>query len=219
MLMAAAMTAAAQSYTITAFNGEHTISEGEVLEVGYEPFVLGGYTWDPVLKVQVEAGTTLTVSAAADADGDIQAQFCGVLAGCTMLKSAATPEVRTNTYDEAANVPLRIDIARSNVLLSAPMDVAISVSDGTITTSFTVRFTNEEQSGIQQVAVNRNIRVSGRTIHYSVDSATNITLYTISGQSAISRRISGSGTLSLAGLPAGVYIYRAGKSTGKLVIK
>ncbi len=215
VLMAAAFVASAQNFTVTAFDGTRTLKDGDVIECGYEESLFG-LDWDPAIEVICNKNLTLTVTANAP-DGN-KIQFCGLTGSCVTLNG--TPETRSNTYPEGTKVPMRLDITGGNVVM--PVDATLKITDGTETVNLTITFCPESQEelGIANVAADGvNIAVKGRTLSFNADSATDLTLYTISGQSAISRRISGHGSLSLTNLPAGVYIYRAGKKTGKLILR
>ncbi|MDE6144919.1 MAG: T9SS type A sorting domain-containing protein, partial [Muribaculaceae bacterium] len=125
-----------------------------------------------------------------------------------------------NVYTAGTKVPMQLDIMNGDIV--EPVNATLKITDGTQTVSITVTFVNEEQTeaGIKNVAANGvAVSLQARTLNFSVDTPAEITLYSISGQAAISRRISGQGSLNLSQLPAGVYIYRAGKKTGKLILR
>lgn len=215
LLMAAAVVASAQNFTVTAFDGTRTLKDGDVIECGYEEGLFG-LTWDPAIEVLCNKNLTLTVTANAPAGNKIQ--FCGITGNCAML--SGTPETRSNAYSEGDKVPMQLDIMSGNIVY--PVDATLKITDGTETVNITVTFSPkaQEELSIADVAADGvKIALKGRTLNYNADSATDLTLYTISGQSAISRRISGHGSLSLTNLPAGVYIYRAGKKTGKFILR
>lgn len=215
LLMAAAVVASAQNFTVTAFDGTRTLKDGDVVECGYEEGLFG-MTWDPAVEVLCNKDLTLTVTANAPAGHQIQ--FCGITGACTMLNG--TPEKRSNAYMEGNTVPMQLDILGGMIV--DPVNATLEITDGTETVNITITFRPEEQEelGIAAVAADGvSVAVTGRTLNFNTDSATDLTLYTISGQSAVSRRISGRGTLNLTNLPAGVYIYRAGKKTGKFILR
>ena len=215
LLMAAAVVASAQNFTVTAFDGTRTLKDGDVVECGYEDGLFG-QTWDPAIEVVCNKNLTLTVTANAPAGNKIQ--FCGITGSCAML--AGTPVTRSNSYNEGDKVAMQLDI--NGGMIIDPVDATLKITDGTETVNITVTFRPEaqEELGIADVAADGiNIAVSGRTLNFDTAAPANLTLYTISGQSAVSRRISGHGSLSLTNLPSGVYIYRAGKKTGKFILR
>lgn len=215
LLMAAAMVATAQNFTVTAFNGTQTLKDGDVIECGYEEGMFGD-TWDPSLVVTCNKNMTLTVTANAPAGNNIK--FCGINGSCAMLNG--TPDVRSNKYTEGSVVPLMLDKTSGEIV--EPVDMTVNITDGAETVNITVTFVNipQEELSIKNLgAKGTKISASGRTLNFSSDSAVNLTLYSISGQSAFSRRISGNGSINLSQLPAGVYIYRAGTKTGKIILR
>lgn len=215
LLMAAAVVASAQNFTVTAFEGTQTLTDGDVIECGYTEGMFGA-TWDPSIVVECNQNLTLTVTANAPAGHKIQ--FCGITGNCAMLNGS--PETRSNVYTAGTKVPMQLDIMNGDII--EPVNATLKITDGTQTVSITVTFVNEEQTeaGIKNVAANGvAVSLQARTLNFSVDTPAEITLYSISGQAAISRRISGQGSLNLSQLPAGVYIYRAGKKTGKLILR
>ncbi len=216
LMMAAAMVATAQNFTVTAFNGTKTLKDGDVIECGYEEGMFGN-TWDPAIDVVCNKNLTLTVTANAPAGNRIQ--FCGLSGNCSMLTGAA--ETRSNTYTEGTTVPMQLDIMNGD--LDEPVNATLKITDGTETVNITVTFMPEAQEDLASIGnvAAKGILVSakGRTLNFSADRAADLTLYTISGQAAITRRINGQGSLNLNHLPAGVYIYRAGNKTGKLILR
>lgn len=215
LMMAAAMVATAQNFTVTAFEGTKTLKDGDVIECGYEEGMFGT-TWDPSIEVLCNKNLTLTVTA--DAPAGYRIQFCGLTGSCAML--TGTPETRSNTYTEGSKVPMQLDIMSGN--LAEPVDATLEITDGTETVHITVTFVPEAQTelAIGNIAAKGiNITAKGRILNFNADRSVDLTLYTISGQAAISRRINGHGSLNLSHLPAGVYIYRAGNKTGKLILR
>lgn len=89
--------------------------------------------------------------------------------------------------------------------------------------TLTVKMGDLSKAGVDSISAdNGNVRVFGKTLSYDVVGNNAITVYSLSGKSIISRQISGSGNISLANLPSGVYLYKlAGKKgkSGKFIIK
>lgn len=217
LLMAAAFVASAQNFTVTAFEGTQTLKDGDVIECGYTEGMFGA-TWDPSIVVECNKDLKLTVTADAEKPAEGAVQFCGLTGQCQRLNG--TPETRSNVYTAGSKVPMQLDIIGGNVV--EPVNATLKITDGTETVNITVTFVNEEQpeASIKNVAANGiAVRLQGRTLNFNVDTPAEITLYSISGQTAINRRVSGHGSLNLAQLPAGVYIYRAGNKTGKLILR
>lgn len=217
MLLAAAFTASAE-LKITAA-GDVTLTHGSELNVGYTLVANGTrMTWDPEVIVTSSTAATLTVSATATTPAMVQ--FCGLDDKCQVLSSE--PVVKSKWYGANDIVPLAIDIARQKNHLSSPITVNVSVTDGTETVNFTLHFVDvpAEEASINgpQSAANA-LRMSHRTLHYSVDTPTQLAIFNMAGRQIINRRVSTSGSINLASVPAGVYVYRLGRHTGKLIIR
>ncbi|MDE6535267.1 MAG: T9SS type A sorting domain-containing protein [Muribaculaceae bacterium] len=216
-LMATALVATAQNFTVTAFGGSKTLKDGDVIECGYEEGLFGN-AWDPAIIVTCNKNLTLTVTADAEKPAEGAVQFCGLTGQCQRLNG--TPETRSNVYNTGDKVPMQLDIVNGNVV--EPVNATLKITDGQETVNITVTFVGEPQEELAISSVSAKgvqISATGRTLRFVADNATDITLYTISGQSAVSRRISGTGSLNLSHLPAGVYIYRAGNKTGKIILR
>lgn len=57
------------------------------------------------------------------------------------------------------------------------------------------------------------------TLSYNFAAATPVSIYSILGTKVFDRALSGQGHLDLSGISSGVYIYRAGRTTGKFLLK
>lgn len=224
ILLAAAVVASAQNYTVTAF-GDKTVKDGDVITCGFTeviPNVI--YNFDPELELHVNAAATITVSASAESKNGLTPQFCGITGGCQILNGIT--ETRSKAFAAGAVENLQIDIVGASMTSRWNLDgevlpCTVTVSDGVTSMTFTVNFTSidQDEAGIAPIKAGQSIRVSGKTLHYEVAAPAQLTLYTISGQTAVSRAVNGQGSLNLSNLPAGVYVYRVGSKTGKVVLR
>ena len=218
MLMGLALGASAQSFTVKGFGGTETYQNGDVVNIYPEQLMSGDtpipgyYTWDPELEIVANEGCSVTATLV---NTNIIVQFCGLDNQCKTGKSIT----KTKYISKGDSELLRIDIAMSSAL-TEDITSTLFLTDGEGTDVNLTLVFHKDEAGIQgaTVAANR-VSMSGRTLNYSVEGSANLTLYTIAGQPAISRRISGQGTLSLKAIPAGVYIYRLGQKTGKLIVR
>lgn len=215
MILAAAVTASAQNFSVTVLG--QPVQNGETVTCGYlsEPSLLGGHDWDP--EIFVVAGKSATYTVTATADAEVLVQFCSF--GTTQCEHlGATPLVRSQFLTPGTKAPTAIDIIGGSI--TQPVTARISVTDGTETITFDVKFINEEQAGIDEIGARQNlVTISGRTLKYDINGSADITLYNISGRSVWSHRLSGTGAINLSNIPAGVYVYRAGNSTGKILLR
>ncbi len=218
--LGAALVASAQNFTVTGF-GDTTFNDGDVVNVGYTINERGRYVWDPELTVNIENatspfGSTVTVTAAADTPNIVQ--FCGIDGQCNMLTETALS--KSKTYSAGTDIDLTIDISAKAEIIAEPIAVTLIITDGVQTTNLTVNFLTSEHAGIAAPEVAESaLKVYGRTLHFNVESRANLTLYNISGRAMINRNVNHTGSISLEGLPAGVYVYRLGKETGKILVR
>lgn len=220
LLAASAFGAAAANFTVSGPDGR-SYSDGDVITVGYT-FDGFAYAWQPDLKVTVNenasmfGNSTFTVTVGASQPGVVQ--FCGVGGSCTIVGSA--PVTRSNTYAKGQEFALGVEILDSPDILAEEVSTTVKITDSQETVNLTVKFIPTEAAGISAPEASATeVSFSGRTMHFSLDAATKFSLYNISGRTLVDRTLSGSGSLNLGGIPAGVYVYRLGTLTGKVLLK
>ena len=225
--LGAVMASSAQNFTVSGVGGT-TYNDGDVANVGYTPSERPGrYDWDPELRVTVENATsmlktsTFTVTATANTPNIVQ--FCGDSANdfggeCKMITE--NPTSHTGTVSVNTTFSLGLDILAASEIITEPICVNLTITDGVQTTNLTINFLTTEQAGISAPTVTEAaLKISGRTLTYNVESRTNLTLYNISGRAVINRHVNNAGTISLDGLHSGVYVYRLGEMTGKILVR
>lgn len=102
-----------------------------------------------------------------------------------------------------------------------PNTIKVKVtSDGT-TVNCTIIFTTDPSgAGIAAPAAEQYVRMaSGNTLTYSINGASTLQIYAMTGAQVGRYRIEGKGTLNLGSLPKGVYIYTDGSHKGKFVVR
>lgn len=219
LMLGAVFTVSAQNFTVSSINGQ--VANGSTIKVGYtadydEEIQFTFFNWDPELVLTAQKAGNYTVTATAS-EGQI-VQFCGIDGQCKILN----PTVSKSAHLAAQqSIDLQLDIKDGYEKLANEVSMDVTITDGSETLKFTVIFTNDElQGGINSVEANSGaFRFSGRTLNFSLDNPANFTLYNISGRQMMSRALSGTGSVSLSAIPAGVYVYRCGTTTGKVIIK
>ena len=220
LALALAMGMSAQSFKI--LQGEREITNGESFEVGYSkkgPIV----SWESSSIYSAEGGSfTCEVSTASDNWNKLQACCGGVCEGVTGVN-----EVLKKTFDLEAGKTLDMQIHRvSGTLASQSGDLVANVKiyptakpDEAFTYSpnFVV-MSAEDVAGIEDVATNHEyVKVSGGELTYSGNGQLGI--YTILGNCLKSVYVQGEGAVDITTLPAGIYVYRLGKLSGKFTVK
>lgn len=214
MVLAAALTASAQNFTVTGVD-DATYTDGDVITVGPSVPRPGKFAWNPELIVHMSKAGNLTVTAEASV-ADI-VQFCGLDGQCAML--GASGKEKQKWYGAGDICPLEIDISAKNELIAQPVEVKVVITDGEQTMNLTLNFVSESAGIDAPAAATQSLTVSHRVLNYSVEGAVQLAVYNISGRAVVNRRVSATGSLNLAALPAGVYVYRLGNTTGKFLLR
>lgn len=222
LLMLTALASASAEITLQkGADGSVVYHDGDVISVGYKPLVptlpAAGSKWDPELYINSTTPITAEVTVSTSAQ---QVPFCGGDNSQCIYATPASPAVKTFTLSANSPRDMRIDMV-GKIALDAPFDAKIDVSAFGESVSFTLRFLpSEEGASLDGVGADASgISFSGRLLTYNVAAPTQLTIFTISGQPALSRSISGHGSVQLDALPGGVYLYRAGNRTGKFVVR
>lgn len=219
-MLGLALTGAAQSVQVQkGADGSVVYPNGSVINVAPATITTGTstrYVWDPELHIKAINTCWVTVTASCTPE-DNNVQFCGINGSCILLSSGEVTKSTTMNAGQVEN--LEIDIARRPQLITENQTCTITIdADGEVTT-ITVNFLKDNTDIASVEAAAQAVSVKGRVLTYAFDTPTQLALYTISGQPAICRTLSGNGTLSLEALPAGVYVYRAGSHTGKFIVR
>ncbi len=203
-------------------NGEEVYANGETVTVAFEKTDFGGgyfmLQWDPEFYIISDADCTAEVSVDSPKG---YVQFCGGSPeGCTST-SSTNPAVKKFNLKKGVAQNTLIDIVDMSGAFpfAENLESTITIKSGSQTYAINVVYLGENASIASVVTDGPVISVEGRVLNYNVAAPTQVTLYTISGQPAISSTVNGAGSLSLDGLPGGVYLYRAGGRTGKFVVR
>jgi hypothetical protein len=87
-------------------------------------------------------------------------------------------------------------------------------------TTINLVMSNAEGAGVNNVINNATaVSFANNILSYSVDSASSIQVYDLTGKLVRNVKVSGNGELNLNGLNAGLYIYRMGEKTAKILVK
>ncbi|MDE5900711.1 MAG: T9SS type A sorting domain-containing protein [Muribaculaceae bacterium] len=213
----------AQSVTLQkGAEGEVTYKSGDVIEVKAEDLSspeFPYFKWDPELYLLLpKTSTTVTVTLACESTQGVQ--FCGG-SDCVMT-SPGKPVEKKIALTSGKPAPLQIEILDMGGAIADDEEITatLTVASLTKTDSYTIKFLPKNNAGMLDAETEANaISVSGRSLTYSFTHPTVLTLYTISGQAAVTRTLNGAGSMSLEALPGGVYIYRAGTQTGKFIVR
>lgn len=221
ILALAAMGVASAGVTLT-YNGE-PLADGATLNLGYEVEAQIFAKWEPNLCVVSTTDTTIGLEGCSEDTTEFGKQFQDCTVSCIDAPFFTS-------YEVTANTPLKLGLHRSQAFIanvSQDLVAYLTVYDKAnpddqinITINFLAK-SAEEVGGISKVASDGSyVRLDGgNTLKYNVAKATRLEVYSILGTRMIDRAVNGTGSVSLSGLSRGVYIYRAGRLTGKIVVK
>lgn len=211
LMLCAALGSYAQNFTVSSYKGP--VANGASIDCGYIEDD-GEYIWDPELTLNTNKEGTYTITATANVPDLVK--FCAITGNCTTINGS---ESRSDKFSAGRNVPLQLDIDVYE-LISQPVILDVTVTDGSETISFSVNFLVSEAGGINAVKVpSGNLRFSGRNLSYALNATEAFTLYNISGRQVYNRMLTANGNIHLGNIPAGVYVYRCGNQTGKVILK
>ncbi len=178
-------------------------------------YELGGYKIDPGLYVISSEDTEATITATCTSGQEIQ-MCCGDL--CT-INTTVTKEVELQ-----ADQKLNLEFEYVDMNLTDPADMPKNITS-TITVesikaqSYTIVL-NADGSGIAAVVDgDRNVAYANGELVYNVSKPGTLTLCDANGRIVLDAALSGNGSISLAYLAKGIYIYRLGHSAGKILVK
>jgi hypothetical protein len=229
MLGSASASLSAQNFVLQkGAEGTTTYADGDVITVGYTTSTVDGLDgwlnvkWDPELHVKANKAGSYTLTVTTDMSG---LQVCSFTGQCTIVSGSTS---RTASLKAGAVENLLVDVTdfimegQTPTAITSEQTATVNMTSNGESITVTLKFIPEaEGAGIGTVTApsTSDITVSGKVLHYSFTQPTQVKLYTISGQAAMSRTLNGAGSLNLQGLPAGIYLYRAGKNTGKFMIR
>lgn len=173
-----------------------------------------------------------SIEVTAVANGVIQLCTGGIYEGQCLTGESVTQNAVQVAKDGLYPLLLDLSLIVSNEELEGYKipEVTVEVTmmyngqpDSAVTMTVVMGGEDAEEAGVEGLAADFNkVNVAGKTLNYSVDSPSTLTLYSLSGKTILNQSVSGKGSLSLNNLSTGVYLYRvSGKKTlsGKFIIK
>lgn len=198
--------------------GGKTVPNGSAISVGYEEVIPGIlYKWDSGLSILSDKTQKVNVTIASD---DNTFQLCEESGAC--WAGHATVE-----YSVTANTPLALDAHRqlqsmTGVTPCSGTITVASIDNPSETSTITINYVDQTAAGVESVAADANaaIRFDGHNaLVYNVASPVTVHVYSILGNKVADYAVSGQGTIALDNLGKGLYIYKAGNLTGKMLLK
>lgn len=208
-------------------NGSTVVFEGYSLDIQeYPGFDMKFYTWtvDPELYLVSDSADPMTIHA--KSLNGVDFQLC---AGGTCMRGT---DITKPVEALKADTPLNLQLDWTKSVIDEPeieipaMEIAVEIyytSNPSDVFSFTLKMGGFKAAGVDSVGADDvNVVLKGNALYYDLPSASQISVYSLSGKTVLNKTVSGNGSLSLDGLSKGVYLYRvSGKSnkSAKFIIK
>lgn len=217
-------TAAAQTVNFT--QNDKVIDNGSTFEFtaveieDFSDYGLGvSYAFDPKIFIQTSADITVDVVAECTTGQNVQLCCGGACAsGVTVTKSGiqlTASEPLSTMFEQMGNVQ-----SADNIPTFVSTDLTVyKAGTKNALTSITVVFKYGENGVASVITKDNAFSYANGAISYIVDGSAAAALYTTDGKCVLNTEVSGRGSISTTGIAAGVYIYRLGSKTGKILIK
>lgn len=181
---------------------------------------LGGYMIDPELELMSTVDAMVNITAKCTSGQTIQLCIGGTCTpGTTVVKEdiELEPNKKTNLEFEYINQ----DVTDPTLLPKNITTIFTIESDvqGYEDLTYTIVL-NADGSGIAAVVDgDRNVAYANGELIYNVSKPGALTLCDANGRIVLDAAVSGNGSISLANLAKGIYIYRLGHNAGKILVK
>lgn len=196
------------------------ISGDATIEVGYEEVVPGTLVkWDAGLELVSDRYVEVTVNVESE---NAMFQFCPPAAGnCLTLPAEWKFSVNANSPEDVGLHTTQPLAGVEGSIIGTVTAYETENPENKITLEVVYVIRPAGESGIANVTAGGDyVRLeSGNTLSFNFSDATRLEVYSILGNRLIDRKVSGNGSVSLGNLGRGVYVYRAGRLTGKIVVK
>lgn len=121
--------------------------------------------------------------------------------------------------DNITSVECPIDVTFMQTLPTIQITGDLTISDKS-GDKFVVHIVfDTEHAGVGSITSVDGINYSAGALRYNFAAPTNVAVYSIAGNQVLSRTVSGNGSIDLGTLHRGIYIYNAGGTTGKFVVR
>lgn len=226
-----ALVATLSAQEISAVYNGKKIENGATLTVnGFEN--LGGI-WQSNPEIVLTVSNDMTADLQASYT-DSHIQFCpepeGELGGCIPAQKQGELLVAGKTFnlskDKKVDLKIHWTDDFTNMGAATRPEVNTSVAFSVVyklktVYSFTLVFDSSYIAGIDNVAGDGSFvsLAAGNILEYNVPAGTKLDVYSLNGSTVIERTVNGHGSLSLDRLAPGVYLYKAGSLSGKVLVK
>lgn len=214
-ILAFSMAALANAGISVDYKGAN-VPDGSVVELGKEVFNDLGGMYEIGEHFTITGATPMTISVSSDSK-----DFTYCTTQCYMLKGPDANGKYTHS-STITNSPqdLALDAYFYDPEIPA-VDKSITfklISDDEEMT-FTVRLNTTGSAVKEMIHAAKSVTFKGNRLYLNSDNASGYAIYGISGKAVKSGNVQAHGSIDLSSLPAGIYLYKIGKTTGKVIVK
>lgn len=221
LLLACLTTVSVYAVNLKFFIGDTEITPGsKVYFKDYQAEEYESGVWDilmnPRLSVESDFFTNaVTITATCTSGQDIQ-----MCAGGTCEKGQSV--VKENlTLRKGQKLALEFEFLEGEYEGAVVPDV-VTTFKAEVAGGNTVEFTlvmGPSAASVSSVEISDRVSFTDGAIRYDLHSTRDFALYSLTGTCVLSDTLKGSGVLSTAGLPTGIYVYTLDGKAGKIVVK
>lgn len=176
----------------------------------------GGFMIDPHLSLLSTEDAMVNIEARCTSGQKIQM--------CAGGQCENAPTVRKEDITLQANVKLDLQFEYIDNQVDDQSQLPKNITtvftiEGDEELSYTLVM-NSDGSGIQAIVDrDRNVAYANGELIYDLSKPSKLTLCDTNGRVVLNAAVSGNGSVTLAKLAKGIYIYRLGQNTGKIVVR
>lgn len=177
---------------------------------------MGGFMIDPHLSLLSTEDAMVNITARCTSGQKIQM--------CAGGQCENAPTVRKEDITLQANVKLDLQFEYIDNQVDDQSQLPKNITtvftiEGDEELSYTLVM-NSDGSGIQAIVDrDRNVAYANGELIYDLSKPSKLTLCDTNGRVVLNAAVSGNGSVTLAKLAKGIYIYRLGQNTGKIVVR
>lgn len=220
-LLGAALAFGATARELTFYYGDNVIQSGSTITFdGVEIDDYGDYyevTMEPKLYLATDIySNTIEVKATCTSGQTIQLCAGGnCMKGVSVTKSGVklNPGTKLNLqFDYVDELDAGVPVPTVTTVIEA-----VDTKHTETAKSFTIVM--GQNASVEVIQNQSEITVTKAGIVYTLSEPLHFALFNITGKQIVSTTVSGTGMIPADGLAKGIYVYRAGKHSGKIIVK
>ncbi len=203
-------------------DGAETTFYAEIIELAPGYNLIDCAPSEPLIRNTGTTEAVITVTVSKTKPETDQLTWCGITTQCMPIQGES--ETRTTKLQPGASTPLALhaDFTEGEY---ASYRAEVTVSGlGVGSQTIYINFIYADPAGINGVENANNVQLKGNVLSYDLTSAQTLSVYAADGRLVKKTSVTGSGNLSLAELPQGVYLYtltseKGTAASGKFILK